>query len=236
MRAFVRRLLRHAGFELRRHHNTRLGQLVGLLRTQDVNMVLDVGANEGQFASEVRGGGFSGAIVSFEPLSAAHERLEARSRGDTRWAVPPRIAIGKEDGHAVINVAANSVSSSLRPMLKSHRSAAPKSAYVGTEPVPLGRLESAAAAYVGPSDRILLKIDTQGTEDDVLRGSGVLLEQTVGIYLELSLVPLYDGQVLFPEMKERLEEMGYSLWAMWPGFVDPRSCRMLQVDACFFKS
>lgn len=57
--------------------------------------VLDVGANVGQFGAGLRRAGFSGTIVSFEPLSAAHARLSEIAAGDPAWHVAPRMALGE---------------------------------------------------------------------------------------------------------------------------------------------
>jgi hypothetical protein len=83
---------------------------------------------------------------------------------------------------------------------------------------------------------LFLKIDTQGYEDRVLRGAVELLPRAVGLQLEMSLVSLYEGQRRFDEMYVELVGKGFELWSMSPAFVDPRSGRLLQVDATFFRS
>ena len=54
--------------------------MTSMLAAHNVNLVFDVGANTGQFAKAIRGDGFNGRIVSFEPLIAAHEQLVASSK------------------------------------------------------------------------------------------------------------------------------------------------------------
>jgi len=53
--------------------------------------------------------------------------------------------------------------------------------------------------------------------------------------MELSLVPLYEGQRLWRECIERLEAEGFLLWALQPVFVDPATGRTLQWDGLFFR-
>ena len=112
-----------------------------LLRRFRVDVVFDIGANVGQFASELFGAGFAGRIVSFEPLSAAHGQLIETSQPEPRWAVAPRCALGESDGEATIHVAANSQSSSLVHMLDRHMQAAPRSRYIGSETVEVRTLD-----------------------------------------------------------------------------------------------
>src|SRR5271163_4949912 len=75
--------------------------------------MLDVGANSGQFARELRREGYAGTIVSFEPLSQAHADLARAASRDSHWTVMPRMALGDAAGRAAINVSRNLASSSL---------------------------------------------------------------------------------------------------------------------------
>jgi FkbM family methyltransferase len=211
-------------------------QLLKALNRFEVDVILDVGANVGQFAAKMRELGYRGQIVSFEPLSAAHSELLRVASGDARWHVHPRTAIGDTDGITHINIAGNSVSSSLLPMTDRHRSAAIKSAYVGTESVPVHRLDSIAHEYMGDREAVFLKIDTQGFEWRILDGASATLPRLRGILCELSLVPLYEGQRLWLDVISRLESAGFTLWSILKGFTDARDGRTLQVNAVFFRT
>jgi FkbM family methyltransferase len=201
----------------------------------NLQTVLDVGANVGQFAKEIRFRGFPGNIISFEPLPLEHAELTQWAGGDANWEVAPRAAIGAEAGEIEINVAGNSISSSLLAMEPAHLHAAPDSRYSRREKAPMARLDVIAKPFLRPDSRCLLKIDVQGYEDQVLAGASDLLVHVMGIYLELSLVPLYHGQLLFDAMKTKIEGLGFEFWGVWPGFTDPDSGRMLQVNGCFFR-
>ena len=230
----LRDLLRRAGIEVHRRtiHNSTEVQLARLLRETGIDLVLDVGANAGQYAAGLRILGYAGRIVSFEPLSTAHAQLgRAALRGG--WEVAPRMAIGEADGDITINLAGNSVSSSILDMLPTHANAAPGSAYVSSETVPLRRLDGVAGEYMAGARRILLKIDTQGYEDRVLAGAAGVLDRFAAIQTELSLVPLYEGQTLFDEMRRRIEAAGFELYAVFPGYVDERTGQTLQLDGFF---
>ncbi|MGH6803505.1 MAG: FkbM family methyltransferase [Methyloceanibacter sp.] len=233
----IRRTANRFGIDVKRHRPTasEAGRLSTMLASHGVDLVLDVGANTGQFALSLREAGYAGRLVSFEPLSTAHAQLLQTSRDDPQWEIAPRVAIGDHEGEIEIHIAGNSVSSSVLEMLDSHAGAAPGSAYVGRERAQLSTLDTLARDYLSLGTVPFLKIDTQGYEDRVLDGATELLAKAHGLQLELSLVPLYEGQQLFDVLSERLRALGFSIWAIWPGFFDPRSGRMLQVDTTFFR-
>ena len=64
----------------------------------------------------------------------------------------------------------------------------------------------------------------------MLVGAEFLLPNISGIYIEVSVVPLYDGQALAPEILDYLHRLGFEVWYMTPGYVDTRTGRMLQYD------
>jgi FkbM family methyltransferase len=235
LRSIVKRILRQAGFELKRVEHSDDVMLMAVLAAHDVNLVFDVGANAGLYGRVLREAGYSGRIVSFEPLSAVREKLLEVSRKDPLWDVAPRAAIGSEDGEIEIHIAGNTVSSSVLEMTESHRDAAPESAYVGSEKTPLHRLDTLAPDYLREDSRLFIKVDTQGYEDQVLKGAEHLLPKALGLQLELSLVPLYKGQCLFSEMVDRCQAMGFNLWTISRVFGNSRTGRLLSVDAIFFR-
>lgn len=237
LEGLIRRTANRLGVDIHRHRPEVFGpgRLTAMLASHGVDLVFDVGANTGQFAQSLRQAGYKGRLVSFEPLPSAHTQLLLAAQGDARWEVAPRTAIGDHEGEIEMHIAGNSVSSSALNMLNIHAKAAPGSGYVGNERVRLSRLDTLARGYLQPGTVPFLKIDTQGYEDRVLDGATELLGRVSGLQLELSLVTLYEGQQLFDTLVERLRALGFSIWTIWPGFCDPDSGRMLQVDATFFR-
>jgi len=197
-----------------------------------IDLMLDVGANEGQYVGWTRDRGYRGRVISFEPQAQAFAACEARWGSDPNWR-GIKTALGESAGEFTLHVAGNSMSSSLRPMLQSHVKALPESAIVCEEVVPVCRLDEAVEPYLGDATSVYLKIDTQGSELQVLRGAGAVLDRVTIVELELSLVPLYSGQELLPEIWREVESLGFEPIWMEPGFCDSTECRMLQVDALF---
>lgn len=131
-----------------------IARLFKLFETHKIDMILDVGANDGGYGKMLRRGGYTGAILSFEPLADAHAKLMQASEGDIAWQVAPRMAIGSSNGEIEINVAGNSTSSSILPMQSLHETIAPHSRYVGTEKVLLSRLDSVALPFIEQSKNL----------------------------------------------------------------------------------
>ncbi len=238
LRDFTKDVLHRFGYDMKRY-DPRLAPHARLLRglqLHGVDLVLDVGANVGQFAHDLRTSGFKGKIVSFEPLSKAWSALSAASQHDPQWTVAPRCAIGSRDGETEIHISENLYSSSVLNILEAHTRFAPASAYVGVETVPLRRLDSAAAPFLDPASKIFLKIDTQGFESEVLAGAPDLLQRAVGVLVEVSMTPLYDGQKLFHELMPSLWNTGLRVWDIQGGLHDPESGRILQSDIILFRA
>jgi FkbM family methyltransferase len=188
------------------------------------DVIFDIGANVGQFAQALRKGGYHGHIISFEPLSSAHATLIATAASDPLWDVAERCAVGASDSWAKINIAGNSYSSSLLPMLDLHREAAPPSAYQGTEPCRVITLDSyIERTFSDPTTVFGLKIDTQGYESQVLAGLRRNHDRVKVVVCEMS------------ELCRLLAELGYHCVALGPEFEDPRSGELLQTNGVFVK-
>jgi len=207
-----------------------------LLDAHRVDVVLDVGANSGRYGQELRRAGYRGRIVSFEPLREPFEVLARYAAADPLWKAMP-YALGDHNGTATLNVAANAgESSSILPMLPRHAEAYPAASYVATEDAQMRTLDSLAPAILTPQQRVFLKADVQGFERAVLNGAAATLDDgCVGLQLELSLVPLYEGGMLYREALDFAEQQGFSLMQVIPGFTDPRDGRLLQMDGVFFR-
>ena len=173
-------------------------------------------------------------IISFEPMAAASAAARAAMAGDPAWTVEA-YGLGLEDGEASLNIAGNSVSSSLLVMLPSHEATAPGSATVGVEPVLVRRFDHLPDELRKAGHHPCLKIDTQGYEMEVLRGAGEDSARMELLQLELSLVPLYKDGPLYDEVMRYVGEAGFRLAGIVPGFSDHQSGQMLQMDGFFIR-
>jgi FkbM family methyltransferase len=201
-----------------------------------VDVIFDVGANAGQFGKQVRQNGYRGHIVSFEPLSDAHRELTRVASQDPLWDIVDRCAVGAEAGSAVINVAANSYSSSILPMLDSHKEAAPGSLYEGAESCSVITLDDfIETTFSDPTTTFGLKIDTQGFEEKVLAGLSRHGEKIKVVLCEMSVVPLYGGGPTMVELGRFLAQRGFRCVALGPEFEHPVTGELLQIDGVFVR-
>jgi FkbM family methyltransferase len=233
----ARRLARKCGIDFHRANYLTIADLriAYFLKRRSIRLVLDVGANTGQFAATLFGDGYDGYIISFEPLPHGHSQLVAAAQQRPNWVIAPRLALGQTSGTASFHVAGNSVSSSLLAMANAHIAAAPGSSSIDRIEVQVRRLDEVLEDLDVTEERLFLKLDTQGTEYDVLKGASRTLDRVLGLKVELSLIELYQGQVLFEELDVHIRQLGFELWDLVPGFRDPNSARLLQFDGIYFR-
>lgn len=230
----IKQFLRKAGIQVKHFPDRDQTSRQLALKAFGINKIVDVGANTGQFAKEMRDHGFRGEIISFEPLSEAFKDLQKKAAKDHKWVIR-NMAIGDSDGEITINVSKNSQSSSILEMLPSHLKSAPESLYINTEKVQIRRIDTILPDFYKTGDSILLKIDTQGYEKKVLDGAETSLSKIIGIKLEMSLIPLYRDEVLFWDMVKFVENKGYKLYSLENTHFDPKNGQLLQVDGIFYK-
>ena len=230
----LRSLALRAGLDVRRSHpdRTMSARRQRLIEAASVDLVLDVGANRGQWGGELRAAGYAGRMVSLEPLPGPFAALDAAAAADPAWECQ-RLALGDASGTLAINVSGNVVSSSMLEINPRHVSGAPASATVGTEEVPIARLDDQAESLLETASRAYLKLDVQGYELHALRGAEGVLDRVVAVEAELSVVELYAGQPLLPEVFEHLRERGFECIGLEPGFTHRESGDMLQADGLF---
>ncbi len=231
----VKSMLAKAGLRIERNYVVRdaMRHFIDKAQELGVGTVIDVGANAGQFASDLRRGGYDGAIFSFEPIKAAHAACVRAANDDANWHVMPAMALGNQVGTAEIHVSQNLVSSSLMPIKRNSVDAAPQSAFSNKETITVARLDDVAeSGWVRP---LALKIDTQGFELEVLRGGTSTLQDVVLLQLEMSLVELYEGAPTFSEVYREVEALGFRCISITQGFVDHKRNELLQVDGLFVR-
>lgn len=228
--------MNNIGFDIVRYEpNTTMDEnLFQLLTNYKISTVLDVGASNGGYAKRLRGLGYRNKIVSFEPLHIPYKELVKNSKRDPLWSVH-NYGFGNANLSTTINIAANYDSSSLFDMLPAHAEAAPHAKYIGKEEIKIKTMDEVLSDIVEPNESIFLKIDVQGYEHRIIEGGGESLNKINTLQLELSLVPLYEGQLLFDDIINLLKQKGYTMVSIEPGFRNKTTGQLLQFDGVFHR-
>ena len=209
-------------------------QLRTIFEENDIDLVVDAGANRGQFAQPLRCF-YSGDILSFEPVSGVFRRLAAAASTDPDWQVY-RYALGSRDGVQTIHIADSSDFSSLLTTNEYCRKQFGKRVRNTTEEkVSVRRLDGILEEIFPRLEgrRIFLKIDTQGYDTEVFRGLGGILKQVVAMQTELSFIPIYEEAPHWTESISIFEEAGFSVSSIFP--ITRDALRMIECDCLFLR-
>ncbi|MCB2064858.1 MAG: FkbM family methyltransferase [Novosphingobium sp.] len=184
-----------------------------MFASQRFDTVIDVGANIGQFAVTAHCANPGAPIFCFEPLTACVSRLRALLPHYPRLTVFD-YGLGAEAAQFEINVASNLVSSSILDFTDLQLETYPGITVVGKEMIRVDTLDAVATPEM-TNGRTLLKMDVQGFELEVLKGSTATLERIAAVYLEASFLPLYAGQPLASDLVVWLDAQGFDLAAVY---------------------
>lgn len=200
-----------------------------VLRSLNVDGVIDVGANRGQFSLACRFALPGVPVVAFEPIPKEAETFR-KVHGAQHEVTLIESALGETKGAATLHLSKSADSSSLLPIGKKQTELFKNTAEVGTITVPVSRLDDFAGSWVGRS-RQLLKLDVQGYELNVLRGATETLKTCAYVYAECSEVALYDGQALRAEVEVFLGTQGFAAQGRYNEQVN--NGQLIQADYLF---
>ncbi len=202
-----------------------------LLRQLQVNCVIDVGANTGQYGRMLRDFGYTGRIVSFEPVEDCLIKLRAAADGDPDWIVYP-MALGDEDTTTEILSTPGKTLSSLLPATEFGKNFNAKLADPVRQQVDVRRLDGLYEEIVEgiPEPRVYLKMDTQGFDLPAFRGAGDRVEEILAMQSEVACVPIYDGMPRLPDQLEVYESRGFEVSGMYMVSRDFPTLRVIEFD------
>jgi hypothetical protein len=117
-----------------------------------------------------------------------------------------------------------------------HAAAAPSSQGKAVEEIIVRRMDDVLQEMgVRVDGQTMLKLDTQGYELEVLKGAVGAMHAVGVIQAEMSFQPLYGGQPLFDEVYSYITSQGFTVFDVVPGFAEPRTGQLLQVDGIFVR-
>lgn len=225
---FIRGLLWRLGIDVR--WASQVKEVMDFVNDRRIDIVMDVGANIGQFGLSLRAKGYRGKIVSFEPVKSAFQALAERAKADGNWEVH-NLALGAAPGETMINVSDLAIFSSILPLTDAATEFNGRARYTHTETIAVQTLDHFADVC---SNRTLLKIDTQGYERQVLEGARETLPRLKGVLMELPVIHLYQGAWQFQEALEFMARAGYVPAQIHPVVYDSKDkVSLVEVDCLF---
>lgn len=198
-------------FEIERPAETLPGE-------DDSLIVGDVGCRWG-FAEPFVGAGADPRFVAYgfdpDPDECARltERYAASAPGRVRLIA---LALAGRAGRRTLRLTREPACASLLPpdpVLTAQYPALDCARLTGTRDVDVTRLAD-WAAEAGVTRFDYLKLDTQGTELEILQGAGALLDRTRCVDIEVEFNPIYRGQPLFADVDRFLRDRGFVLWKL----------------------
>ena len=215
-------------------HITRLLDWLG------IDCVLDVGANIGQYHEFLRlHVGYTGQILSFEPVRELYDRLVAASRSDPKWMIYP-YALGESDRRADINVLREQTLTSFLPRDERALRTMGYEKYLQEteldrkETVDVRRLDAVFDGIVHRGARVFLKSDTQGYDMNVVRGASACLDRILSLQIELAIRQIYQGAPKYLDAIAELNALGYEATGLYPVQRDA-ALRIVNIDCVMIR-
>lgn len=202
-----------------------------LLKSLNIDGIIDVGANRGQFTLACRLSQPRIPIVAFEPIPD-EARTFRKVHGKCPQVTFIESALGEAVGSATLHLSKSADSSSLLPIGQRQTEYFRDTAEIGTIQVPVQRLDDLSKHWIGRNSQ-LLKLDVQGFELNVLRGAVKTLETCRYVYAECSEVELYEGQALRKEVSAFLLSNGFAEKGFFNA--DYKNSQLIQADYLFEK-
>lgn len=226
------------GYDLIRHKKSHLelkDHLPKILKGYEVDTVIDVGANIGQFLEMVKSSGFEGKTFSFEPIPKHADGIKEKYKNDPQVKVY-NLALGESESVLKLNVFKSSVFSSFKQPTDFSKSNYKEhvSEYETIE-VPIKRLDEILMAELKDSKKIMLKVDTQGFDLEVVKGATKILDRVVAINFECSVIPIYENTPNYLETLTFFHQLGFVPSGFFPVSRVDNTHELIEFDVIMVK-
>jgi FkbM family methyltransferase len=195
--------------------------LAAMAKRFSLKTVIDVGAYEGDWSRMARRVWPDSRILMVEPNLAKQDRLAAVAR-DINASVFCELLGADNDVVVAYNVmeSGSSVLSERSPLDRV------------VERRGLRRLDSIVGEIEGPA---FLKIDTQGYELEVLKGSMSILGKIEAILLEVAIIEINEGAPLLHEVLAHMKSTGFVTYDLLEIHRRPLDQALNQIDILFIR-
>lgn len=235
----LRQLLLKFGYDVRRTSGSSQGyappDMWNWMRsTQNIRTVIDIGANVGEFAEFLATYFKAEKTYAIEPLPSCAQAVRARSKVIKNLKVF-ECALSDTDGKATLYENSYAPASSMLPVSKISATEFPQTATnSGEVEVAVKRLDDLIdIGDVIPG--LLIKIDVQGMEHHAISGGQKIFGAARCVLIEMSFVPMYDGQPLFEEVHELLCTFGFRLSGIKNQIDSPKTGQPLFMHCLYVK-
>lgn len=229
----IRKIIWKTGFDIHRFR-PEPSQFLWLTELK-IKTVVDIGANVGQFVKDIRSYLPEAFVYSFEPLKDCYDTLWNTWKNDEKF-MAFNVALGDSNEKVIMHHNKYSPSSSILEMAQSHKNLYPYTKNTENETITVRRLDDIKELNsISMEKEILVKIDTQGYEDRVIRGGSEFLKHAKAIIIETSFVTLYEKQFLFADIYKMLTALGFVYKGGVHQKFNPKNGGVLYEDSLFVK-
>jgi FkbM family methyltransferase len=229
-----KRIAAYFGYEFTRISNNlyvnQNAHIFELIKKNNINLVLDVGANIGQFGLDLRKAGYEGEIISFEPIKECYEQLV--SNADKNWQIH-NYALGDNETTEDINISKKTVFSSILETSDFGKENFSESiGLTEKQRIQIYKLDDVLHNLTNNinNKKIFLKLDTQGYDSKVLVGATNTLNYVSAIQTEVSCKAIYKDTPAHYETLKKLSDLGFGITGIFPLSHDDQSMELLEFD------
>lgn len=230
---FARKFINSMGFEVIKLENANTFEIGKWIQKLDINTIIDIGSNEGQFILSISRILPNRKIIAFEPIKDCYDKLVANTSALN--VVYNNCGLSDANTTAEINVSKNFVSSSILPMENFHKKLYPESKYTGRQTIELKKLDDVMKG-IEVNENVLLKVDVQGYEHKVIMGGEETIRRAAVVIIEYSYEPIYEGQWLFNETYRYFTDNGFRFIGVADQAQSPQTGIPVYGDAIFVRS
>lgn len=202
------------------------------LTKKNIKSVIDIGANVGQFALNIRALLPDAAIYSFEAIPSVYEDLLQNFSSDEKFKAY-NVGLGNEQGKTTFYVNNFSDSSSFLKMTDTHKDNFPITSHgEKTIEIIIDKLDNILSVK-DLEQPYLVKLDVQGFEKEVILGGSNIIKNADYVISEVSFVELYEKQILFDTIYKMMKEFGFEYVGNFDQLASYVNGEIMQADAIF---